>query len=51
MSIKIQNDVKALQVRIEALERIVNQLNPEPRKVAGTPDPDPKPVKRTKVSK
>ncbi len=51
MSIKLQNDIKLLQDRIEKLERIVNKLNPEPRKVAGVSDPDPKPVKRTRVSK
>ncbi len=50
MSIKLQNDIKLLQDRIEKLERIVNKLNPEPRKVAGVSDPDPKPVKRSKAS-
>lgn len=51
MSIKLQNDIKELSARIEKLERIVNKLNPEPRKVAGVPDPDPKPVKRARASK
>lgn len=51
MSIKLQNDIKLLQDRIEKLERIVNKLNPEPRKVAGVSDPDPKPVKRARASK
>jgi len=46
MSIKQQQEIKSLQERVDRLESIVNRLNDEPRKVAGVPDPDPKPAKK-----
>ena len=46
MSIKQQVEINELRGRVEELERIVNRLNDEPRKVAGAPDPDPKPNKK-----
>ena len=49
MSIKLTNEVKALHERVDKLEQALNLLNPEPRKVAGISDPDPKPApKRTR---
>ena len=43
--------IKALATRVEELERKINILGVEPRKVAGVPDPDPEPVKRTRRTK
>lgn len=40
MSIKLQSEVKALQERIENLERKMNILSPEKRTIAGTPEPE-----------
>lgn len=42
--------IKALATRIEELERKMNILGVEPRKVAGVEDPDPVPVKRKRRS-
>jgi len=38
MSIKQQIEINGLKDRVEALERKMNILNEEPRKVAGKPD-------------
>ena len=54
MSIKLQADVKALQDRIETLERRMNIISPEKRVIAGTPEPDRisnKPAKRNQKGK
>lgn len=51
MSIKQQVEINELRDRVEALERIVNKLNNEPRKVAGVPDPDPDPEPKPKQKK
>ena len=54
MSIKLQADVKALQDRIEKLERKMNILSPEKRVIAGTPEPekiDNNPIKRSRKGK
>jgi len=47
MSIKQQNEINELRKRVETLERKMNILNVEPRKVAGVVDRDP-PKKRAK---
>lgn len=41
MSIKQQNEINELRKRLEILERKMNVLSPEPRKVAGVEDRDP----------
>lgn len=54
MSIKLKEDIRQLTERVETLERIVNQLNPEKRTIAGKPDPgieDTRPKKRGRPSK
>ena len=48
MSIRLKNEINALSARVELLERAMNKLNPEPRTVAGAPDPDVKKTKKTK---
>ena len=45
MSIKLQKQMNEYEIRLETLERKVNLLNNEPRKIAGTEDRDPKPKK------
>ena len=54
MSIKLQGEVKALQDRIENLERKINILSPEKRVIAGVPEPekiDNRPAKRGQKGK
>ena len=46
MSIKLQNEVRALRDRMDELELAMNVINQEPRKVAGVSDPDPKPKEK-----
>lgn len=48
MSIKQQQEIRELQARLDRVESILNKLNTEPRKVAGVPDPDPKPETKKK---
>jgi len=44
MSIKQQNEINELREKLETLERKMNRVGTEPRKVAGVEDYDPEPV-------
>lgn len=48
MSIKQQNEINELRLRLEVLENKMNILNETPRTVDGMPDPDPKPEDKIK---
>ena len=51
MSIKQQIQINELTARVEAMEGKINEMGLEPRKVAGTPDPDVKPAPKKKQTK
>ena len=51
MSIKQGNEIKELRARLEIMEGKINEMGLEPRKVAGTPDPDVKPAPKKAKTK